>query len=56
MPAGNERFGEMAAVTSQTILYKIARLYPAGSVVKPPPHKVAGTLGDSAMDKIEKKM
>jgi len=30
--AGNGRFCEMAVVTPQTILYKFARLSPAGSV------------------------
>ena len=45
MPAPNGRFCEMAAVTPQTILYKFARYYPAGSSVKPPPRKAAGTLG-----------
>jgi hypothetical protein len=40
----NERFGVMAAVTPQTILYEIERYYPAASSVKPPPRKAAGTL------------
>jgi len=44
MPAANWRFGAMAAVTPQTILCEIARLSPAGSSVKPPPRKAAGTL------------
>jgi len=30
----NKRFGVMAAVTPQTILYKFARYYPAASVVE----------------------
>jgi len=34
MPAYNRRFGTMAAVTPQTILYKFARYYPAASVVE----------------------
>ena len=34
MPAYNERFCEMAAVTPQTILCEIERLSPAGSVVE----------------------
>jgi len=33
----------MAALPPQTILYVIARLSPAGSAVKPPPRKAAGT-------------
>ena len=44
MPAHNGRFCEMAAVTPQTILCEIERYYPAGSSVKPPPRKAAGTL------------
>jgi hypothetical protein len=44
MPAHNGRFCEMAAVTPQTILYRFARYYPAGTFVKPPPRKAAGTL------------
>jgi len=32
--AGNGRFGAMAAVSPQTILYEIARYYPAGSSVE----------------------
>ena len=46
-PSFNGRFCEMAAVTPQTILCEIARLSPAGSSVKPPPRKAAGTLGAS---------
>ena len=38
------RFCKMAAVPPQTILWKIERYYPAGSSVKPPPRKAAGTL------------
>ena len=34
MPADNERFGTMAAVIPQTILWKIARYYPAASSVE----------------------
>ena len=34
MPAHNERFGTMAAVIPQTILWKIARYYPAASSVE----------------------
>ena len=34
MPAHNERFGTMAAVIPQTILWEIVRYYPAGSSVK----------------------
>ena len=34
MPAHNERFCEMAAVTPQTILWEIERYYPAASVVE----------------------
>ena len=36
-PADNERFGASGAVTPQTILYKFARYYPAGTVVEAPP-------------------
>ena len=32
-PADNEHIGKMAAVPPQTILYKFARYYPAGSLV-----------------------
>jgi len=42
--ASNGRFCEMAAVAPQTILCKFARYYPAGTLVKPPPRKAAGTL------------
>jgi hypothetical protein len=41
----NMRFCKMAAVTPQTILWKIVRLSPAGGSMKPPPRKAAGTLG-----------
>ena len=34
MPALNERFGTMAAVIPQTILWEIARYYPAASSVE----------------------
>ena len=34
MPACNERFGTMAAVIPQTILWEIARYSPAGSSVE----------------------
>ena len=34
MPADNERFGAMAAVTPQTILWEIERYYPAANVVE----------------------
>ena len=33
----NGRFHASGAVTPQTILYKFARYYPAGSVVEAPP-------------------
>ena len=33
-PADNGRFGTMAAVSPQTILWKIARYYPAASSVE----------------------
>ena len=36
-PAGNERFGASGAVTPQTILWELARYYPAASVVEAPP-------------------
>jgi len=42
MPSPNGRFCKMAAVTPQTILCEIARYYPAGTFVKPPPRKAAG--------------
>ena len=34
MPALNERFCEMAALTPQTILWEIERLSPAGTLVE----------------------
>jgi len=37
----------MAALTPQTILCIIARLSPAGSLVKPPPRQAASPLYDS---------
>jgi hypothetical protein len=37
MPSHNERFGASGAVTPQTILYKFARYYPAGTAVEAPP-------------------
>ena len=46
--AANGRFCEMTAVTPQTILCEIARLYPAASSVKPPPRKAAGALPASS--------
>jgi len=42
--ASNVRFCKMAAVTPQTILWEIARYYPAGTLVKPPPRKAAFSL------------
>ena len=54
MPAHNERFCEMAAVTPQTILCEFTRYYPAGSSVKPPPRKAAGTLCVSAESVVDK--
>ena len=46
MAADNERFGVMAAVTPQTILWEIERYYPAASVVEaattPSRHPVVG--------------
>ena len=42
--AANERFGASGAVTPQTVLYKFARYYPAGTFVKPLPRQYAGTL------------
>ena len=55
--AANGRFCEMAAVTTQTILWEIERLSPAATLVKPPPRKAAGTLcasGESAVEKAVK--
>jgi len=37
VPAPNERFCEMAAVTPQTILCEFERYYPAGTAVEAPP-------------------
>ena len=37
MPAPNERFHASGAVTPQTILYELARYYPAATAVDPPP-------------------
>ena len=37
MPAANGRFGKIAALAPQTILWEIERYYPAGSAVKAPP-------------------
>ena len=51
MPASNERFCEMAAVIPQTILWEIARYYPAASVVEAATSKtLAASGGDSAAD------
>ena len=44
MPAHNGRFCEMAALTPQKQQCEFGSYYPAGSVVKPPPRKAAGTL------------
>jgi len=46
--AYNGRFGKMAAVAPQTILWEFARYYPAGSLVEPPPRQAAGALYASA--------
>ena len=43
----NGRFCEMAAVTPQKQQCELGSYYPAGSLVKPPPRKAAGTLGDT---------
>ena len=40
----NGRFGEMAAVTPQKMQCNFGSLYPAASVVEPPPRQAAGTL------------
>ena len=42
----------MAAVTPQTILYKFARYYPAGTFVKPLPRQAATTKAENADGKI----
>ena len=44
MPAPNMRFCEMAAVAPLERQYELVSYYPAGSLVKPPPRKAAGTL------------
>ena len=58
----NGRFCEMAALAPQKRQCELGSLYPAGSLVKPPPRKAAGTLGVSGRTvqrtktrKIEKK-
>ena len=45
--AYNGRFCEMAAVTPQKRQCEFGSYYPAGSLVKPPPRKAAGTLSAS---------
>ena len=42
--AYNGRFCKMAAVTPQKRQCELGSYYPAGSLVKPPPRKAAGTL------------
>ena len=53
MPASNGRFGAMAAVTPQTILWEIVRYYPAASSVEaataPSRWDVSRQSGDSAV-------
>ena len=55
MPAGNGRFGAMAAVAPQKRQCELGSYYPAGALVKPPLRQAAGTLhasgGDSAAGK-----
>jgi hypothetical protein len=46
----NGRFGKIAALPPQTILCEIARLSPAGTLVKPLPRQAAGTLEASLAD------
>ena len=41
----NGRFCEMAALAPQKRQWELESYYPAGSLVKPPPRKAAGTLG-----------
>ena len=53
MPALNGRFCEMAAVTPQKRQCEIGSYYPAGSSVKPPPRKAAGTLYASRRERCE---
>ena len=43
-PAHNGRFCEMAAVAPQKRQCELVSYYPAGTLVKPPPRKAAGTL------------
>jgi hypothetical protein len=45
-PSANGRFCEMAAVTPQKRQWELGSYYPAGSSVKPPPRKAAGTLSE----------
>jgi len=44
LPAPNMRFCEMAAVAPQKWQCELGSYYPAGTLVKPPPRKAAGTL------------
>ena len=44
MPAGNWRFGAMAAVAPQQRQCEFGNYYPAGTLVKPPLRQAAGTL------------
>jgi hypothetical protein len=50
--ASNGRFGAMAAVALQTILWKFGRYYPAESLVKPPLRQYAGTLAAMAQNAV----
>ena len=60
MPAPNGRFGAMAAVIPQTILWKFARYYPAASSVEaataPSRWDVICHLGTEQRQKIKKKL
>ena len=44
MPAGNGRFGAMAALAPQKRQCERGSYYPAGTLVKPPLRQAAGTL------------
>ena len=60
MPAYNRRFGTMAAVTPQTILYKFERYYPAASVVEAATSQsrldVIGKRRTAQQDNVKKKI
>ena len=55
MPAGNGRFGAMAALLPQQRQCELGSYYPAGTLVKPPLRQAAGTLGASAVQNCNRK-